>query len=71
MKSLFKVNCTGNGYTLTTYSDIYVIAETVQEASDKALLKMRELKYDKVDDYVSSIEVIADEKEQCKKLLIP
>jgi len=70
MKILFKVSCTGNGYTQTTYSNIYVVAETVQEASDKALAKMKELRYDRVDDYVSSIEVIADEKEQSKKLLI-
>ncbi|MGD0340330.1 MAG: hypothetical protein ABSA76_01295 [Bacteroidales bacterium] len=70
MKTLFKVSCTGGNYTQTTNSDIYVIAETVQEASDKALAKMKELGYDKVDDYVSALEVIADEKEISKKLLI-
>jgi hypothetical protein len=71
MKTLFKVSCTGGNYILqTTNSDIYVVAETVQEASDKALAKMKELEYDKGDDYVSALEVIADEKEISKKLLI-
>jgi len=70
MKKLFKVACSGNGYSITTFGDIYVIAESHGEAGDKALTKMRELKYDKVDDYVSSVELIADEGESNKKLLI-
>lgn len=71
MKQLFKVACSGGNYSITTFSDIYVIAESYGEASEKAMAKMRELKYDKVDDYVSSVELIADEKELNKKLLIP
>jgi hypothetical protein len=71
MKKLFRVACSGMCYSITTFSDIYVIADSYQEASDKALSKMKELKYDKVDDFVSSIELIADEKESNKKLLIP
>ena len=70
MKILFKVSCSGNHYSIVTFSDIYVVAETIQEASDKALAKMKELNYDKVDDFVSNVEVIADEEETTKKLLI-
>ena len=32
--------------------------------------KLKELNYDKVDDFVSNVEVIADEEETNKKLLI-
>ena len=70
MKKLFKVGCSGGFYSPTTFSDIYVVAESYGEASEKALAKMKELKYDKVDDYVSSVELVADEKESNKKLLI-
>lgn len=71
MKKLFKVSCSGGHYPQNTFSDIYVIADDYEEASNKALNKMKELKYDKVDEFVSSIELIADEKESNKKLLIP
>jgi hypothetical protein len=70
MKKLFRVACSGNCFGITTFSDIYVVADDYKEASDKAIDRMKELKYDKVDDYVSSIELVADEIESNKKLLI-
>jgi hypothetical protein len=72
MKTLFKISCSKKTayHELKTFRDIYVVAETVQEASEKALSKMKELGYDEVDGYVSSLEVIADGKEQCMSLLI-
>ena len=70
-KKLFKVACTGKGAAIVIFEDIYVTADNYQEACDKALKKVRDLKYDKVDDFVSSIELIADEIESNKKLYIP
>ena len=70
MKKLFRVSCSGNGYSITTNDNIYVVAESFEEASTKALDKMRALQYDKVDGYVSDIKLIADEDESNKILLI-
>jgi len=70
MKKLFKVSCSESAYNESIFSDIYVIAESCDEASNKALAKMVELRYNLVDDYVSSIELVADEKQSNKKLLI-
>jgi len=67
MKKLFKVSCSGK---FDTFYDIYVIADTYEDAGNKALQKMKDLRYDKVSDYVSTIELLADEKETTKKLLI-
>ena len=70
MKTLFKVSCSGKGVNVSTFSDIYVVAEDYKEASDKALPKMKELDYVRVDNFVSVIEMIADEEESNNKLLI-
>jgi hypothetical protein len=71
MKKLYKLSCSGRGVIdITTFDDIYVIADDMEQASEKALAKMKELKYDMVDDFVSSIMLVADEQETNKCLLI-
>ena len=71
MKKLYQVTCCGKSvFTHNSFGDIFVIAENYQEAKEKALNKMKELKYDKVDDYVSKIILVADEEETNKCLLI-
>jgi len=70
MKKLFKVSCSESAYNESIFSDIYVIAESYDEASNKAIAKLVELRYNLVDAYVSSIELIADEKQSNKKLLV-
>lgn len=71
MKKLYNVTCSGRSVGGTRNNNtIYVVACDEKEASEKALSKMRELKYDKVDDYVSNVALIADEKDTCNGLLI-
>jgi hypothetical protein len=68
---LFQVTCCGKMYLGVKERDsIYVIAEDEKEAAEVALNKMRELKYDKIDGYVSSVRLIADEKESNGVILI-
>ena len=71
MKKLFKVSCSGNMPSqIYTRDDIYVVAQSFEEAGQKALQKMKELNYNKIDEYVSNIEMVADEQESNKHLLI-
>ena len=71
MKKLYQVECCGKScYSINTFSGIFVIAEDEKEAADKALAKMVGLQYNKVNDYVSSVKLVADEKETNKCLLI-
>lgn len=71
MKKLYKVTCCG-GYCfdIKKFDNIYVIAEDEKEASDKALNMMKKKKYDRVDEFVSEIFLIADENESNNCLLI-
>lgn len=72
MKKLYRVTCCGSTYLgANKRESIYTIAEDEKEASERALNKMKELEYyDKIDDYVSNVELIADEKDYCKSILI-
>lgn len=71
-KKLFMVTCCGNNGYLSVKSrdSIYVIALDEEQASLFALNKMKELEYDLIDDYVSKVELIADEKETNNSILI-
>jgi len=68
MKKLFRVTCCGTSGSKNP--SIYVVAENPNEAENKALVKVRELKYNRIDSYVSEIILIADEKDSCKNLLV-
>jgi hypothetical protein len=71
MKKLFNVTCCGKTYlSIRSKDSIFVIAEDEKEAADKALNKMKELKYDLVDDFVSNVKLIADEKDTNEAILI-
>jgi len=71
MRKLFKVTCCGKGYGMGNNTlDVYVVAGTETEASNKALEEMIKLQYDKVDDYVSNVELIADEGRSNNLLVI-
>ena len=72
MKKLYQVTCCGMvlGGSYKSRDSIYVIAENEKEASEMALSKMKELKYDKIDNWVYMIKTIADEKDNCDGLLI-
>lgn len=72
MKKLFRVTCAGNNAMgrITERDSIYVVSETESDAASKALNKMRELKNDKIDSFVSKVELIGDEKESNNCILI-
>lgn len=72
MKKLYKVTC-GEKMAYSgckTRDSIYVVAENESEAANKALNKMKELKYDLIDEFVSNVLLIADEKETNDVILI-
>jgi len=67
-KKLYKICCAGKVYlSMKSFDDIYVIADTIQEAHDKSLNKMKELEYTSC---VLKVELVADEKESNHCLLI-
>lgn len=71
MKRLYKVTCSGrSSFSITNFENIYVVALDVKEAADKAMDRIRELGYDKVDDYVSQVTLVADEMESNRCLLV-